>query len=347
MMIRSYSASYVTKIRSVLLSTFIRIAFQNTSTKFTVNTIRINLLKQYLRSRYVEIFVSTRPILSALTLYWRSPNLARLKRTLCCVLSNLNLCFWRLWNDPYNLVVVLCNFRSFDFDHTRFVLSKIVLTFNLRSRWKLIEKESPACRVRILLPITNRVVLQIVLLVYPIITWKKINLLVMLFMRLLNWRTWAKSNTYIYIYHVKKSWQKRKHAHNTRNDTQCSKKARLDRYYEDFDTIKIPQHKHTFIHTIVRERGTLEMNKSPADGGLHIAHVDIIHQLRTFDSANNQVSSFQDSLFIITVSWLKIRKKLKRGETCFCVKGQILMLQRHTPGSFYGCRYRILLLNSH
>ena len=198
-MIRSYSASYVTKIRSVLLSTFIRIAFQNTSTKFTVNTIRINLLKQYLRSRYVEIFVSTRPILSALTLYWRSPNLARLKRTLCCVLSNLNLCFWRLWNDPYNLVVVLCNFRSFDFDHTRFVLSKIVLTFNLRSRWKLIEKESPACRVRILLPITNRVVLQIVLLVYPIITWKKINLLVMLFMRLLNWRTWAKSNTYIYI----------------------------------------------------------------------------------------------------------------------------------------------------
>ena len=80
------------------------------------------------------------------------------------------------------------------------------------------------------------------------------------------------------------------------------KKARSDRYYEDFDTIKIPQHKHTFIHTIVRERGTLEMNKSPADGGLHIAHVDIIHQLRTFDSANNQVSSFQDSLFIITVS---------------------------------------------
>ena len=265
---------------------------------------------------------------------------------MCCVLSNLNLCFWRLWNDPYNLVVVLCNFRSFDFYHTSFVLSKIVLTFNLRSRWKLIEKESPACRVRILLPITNRVVLQIVLLVYPIITWK-INLLVMLFMRLLNWRTWAKSNTYIYIYHVKKSWQKRKHAHNTRNDTQCSKKARLDRYYEDFDTIQIPQHKHTFIHTIVNERGTLEMNRSPADGGLHIAHVDIIHQLRTFDSANNQVSSFQDSLFIITVSWLKIRKKLKRDETCFCVKGQILMLQRHTPGSFYGCRYRILLLNSH
>ena len=89
------------------------------------------------------------------------------------------------------------------------------------------------------------------------------------------------------------------------------------------------------------------MNRSPAEGGLHIAHVDIIHQLRTFDSTHDHINSFQYSLFFITVSWFKMRKNLKRGETCFCVKWQILMLQRHTPGSFYGCRYRIVLLNSH
>ena len=68
---------------------------------------------------------------------------------------------------------------------------------------------------------------------------------------------------------MSKNHDKKENTHTTRRVTHSvPKKARSDRYYEDFDTIKIPQHKHTFIHTIVREIGTLEMNKSPADGGL-------------------------------------------------------------------------------
>ena len=171
---------------------------------------------------------------------------------MCCVLSNLNLCFWRLWNDPYNLVVVLCNFRSFDFYHTSFVLSKIVLTFELRFAMKTYRKriasvsrkdfitdyQSRCSTDRSFTLPDNHLKNQLACYAFYAIT--QLAYLSQI------------SNTY--IYHVKKSWQKRKHAHNTRNDTQCSKKARLDRYYEDFDTIKIPQHKYTYIHTFVRER---------------------------------------------------------------------------------------------
>ena len=61
-------------------------------------------------STFQEIFFSTWTFVSALTLYWRSLNLARLKRTLCVVHLVILTFFWRLWNDPYNLVVVLCIF---------------------------------------------------------------------------------------------------------------------------------------------------------------------------------------------------------------------------------------------
>ena len=170
---------------------------------------------------------------------------------MCCALSNLNL-FWRLWNDPYNLVVVLCIFVRWYFSQVLFYLSsKIVLTLELRSRWKLTEKESPACRVGILCSAYHSSSYTDRSSRLPV--YHFINRLACLFFY--DFSTVGLEPKWpIRVYILWKNHDKKKTRTQHAQWHTMFQKKRLDWYYEGFDTIKIPQHKYTYIHTFVKER---------------------------------------------------------------------------------------------
>ena len=169
-----------------------------------------------------EISVSTRPYVSALTLYWRSLNLARLKRTLCVVHLVILTFFGDCGMTPTILLLYCVFLFVWYFSQVIFFVStKIVFTLELRSRWKLTEKESPACRVGILCSAYHSSSYTDRSSRLPV--YHFINRLACLFFY--DFSTVGLEPKWpIRVYILWKNHDKKRHAHNTHNDTQCSKK---------------------------------------------------------------------------------------------------------------------------
>ena len=132
-----------------------------------------------------------------------------------------------------------------------FVSTKIVFTLELRSRWKLTEKESPACRVGILWSAYHSSSYTDRSSRLPV--YHFINRLACLFFYDFS-TVGLEPKWQIRVYILWKNHDKKKTRTQHAQWHTMFQKKRLDWYYEGFDTFRIPQHKYTYIHTFVRER---------------------------------------------------------------------------------------------